>query len=461
LSSTLQKKPMHPSRLIAIAFGAVVAIGTILLATPIASKSGEATSIPDALFTAVSAVTVTGLTVVDTQLHWNMFGHVVIALLIQIGGFGIVGFATLIGYLLDGRISLQNRLSSSSESATAIAPNVKTLLLNILKMMLFFQTLGFIFLFFRFLTKYGYSVSEAFGHGLFHGISAFNNAGFSLYTDSLIGFADDGWILVPIFTAALLGSLGFPVLAEIRDRLRLIRYRLGKKVAPYTMPPQWSLNSRIILWSTLVLVVLGTLYVAVLEWNSSATLGQMDPLSKFMNSVFAAVMPRTAGFNAIDIAALNPATWLGMDMLMFIGGGSASTAGGIKIGTAVVLVFIIYTEIRGETAVNVGNRRLPRSIQRQALAIISLTSLAVLVATVVLRLTTDFTLDRILFEVISAVGTVGLSTGITADLPEAGKVMLSVLMFIGRLGPISVATALALRKTRRHFEYPRERPLIG
>jgi Trk-type K+ transport system membrane component len=150
-----------------------------------------------------------------------------------------------------------------------------------------------------------------------------------------------------------------------------------------------------------------------------------------------------------------------MDILMFIGGGSASTAGGIKIGTAVVLVFIIYTEIRGETAVNVGNRRLPRSIQRQALAIISLTSLAVLVATVVLRLTTDFTLDRILFEVISAVGTVGLSTGITADLPEAGKVMLSVLMFIGRLGPISVATALALRKTRRHFEYPRERPLIG
>jgi Trk-type K+ transport system membrane component len=150
-----------------------------------------------------------------------------------------------------------------------------------------------------------------------------------------------------------------------------------------------------------------------------------------------------------------------MDILMFIGGGSASTAGGIKIGTAVVLVFIIYTEIRGETAVNVGNRRLPRSIQRQALAIISLTSLAVLVATVVLRLTTDFTLDRILFEVISAVGTVGLSTGITADLPEAGKVMLSVLMFIGRLGPISIATALALRKTKRHFEYPRERPLIG
>lgn len=457
----MQKRPMHPSRLIAIAFGVVVAVGTALLATPLASKSGEATSVVDALFTAVSAVTVTGLGVVDTQLHWNMFGHVVIALLIQVGGFGIVGFATLIGYLLDGRISLQNRLSSSSESERQIAPDVKTLLFNILKMMLFFQTLGFIFLFFRFLTKYGYSVSEAFGHGLFHGISAFNNAGFSLYTDSLIGFADDGFILVPIFIAALLGSLGFPVLAEIRDRLKLVWYRLANKVAPYSMPPQWSLNSRIILWSSLVLVVLGTLYIALLEWNNAATLGQMDPVSKFINSVFAAVMPRTAGFNAVDTVALNPSTWLGMNLLMFIGGGSASTAGGIKIGTAVVLIFIVYTEIRGETAVNIGNRRLPRSIQRQALAIISLTSLAILVATVLLRLTTDFTLDRILFEVVSAVCTVGLSTGISADLHEPGKVMLSLLMFIGRLGPISIATALALRKTKRHFEYPRERPLIG
>jgi trk system potassium uptake protein TrkH len=404
---------------------------------------------------------VTGLGVVDTQLHWNMFGHAVIALLIQVGGFGIVGFATLIGYLLDGRISLQNRLSSSTESERQIAPDVKTLLFNILKMMLFFQTLGFIFLFFRFLTKYGYSVSEAFGHGLFHGISAFNNAGFSLYTDSLMGFANDGWILVPIFMATLLGSLGFPVLSEIRDRLKLRYLKFRNIDAKYSMPPQWSLNSRIILWSTLVLVVLGTLYVAVLEWNNQASIGQMDPLTKFINSIFAAVMPRTAGFNAIDISALNPATWLGMDLLMFIGGGSASTAGGIKIGTAVVLVFIIYTEIRGETAVNVGNRRLPRSIQRQALTIISLTSLAILAATVVLRLSTDFTLDRILFEVISAVCTVGLSTGITADLHDPGKVMLSILMFIGRLGPISVATALALRKSRRHFEYPRERPLIG
>jgi Trk-type K+ transport system membrane component len=163
----------------------------------------------------------------------------------------------------------------------------------------------------------------------------------------------------------------------------------------------------------------------------------------------------------MDISALNPATWLGIEILMFIGGASASTAGGIKLGTAVVLFYVIYTEIRGETAVNIGNRRLPRSMQRQALTIVTLTTFVILGAVALLRLTTDFSLDQILFEVVSATGTVGLSTGITADLPDHAKFLVSLLMLFGRLGPIVVATSLALRRTRRHFEYPKERPLIG
>ncbi|MCF8528855.1 MAG: TrkH family potassium uptake protein [Aquiluna sp.] len=452
---------MHPSRLIMLAFGSVVAVGTGLLASPLSSSSGKASSFADALFTAVSAVTVTGLTTVDTQFHWNTFGHVVIALLIQVGGFGIVGFATLIGFLLDGRVSVTSRLTTSTESALNLSPNIKTLLMNIVKMMAFFQGLLFIGLFVRFLTHYDYDLQTALAHGIFHAISAFNNAGFALYSDSLVGFARDGWIIVPVLTAAFMGSLGFPVLSELKERLRNQIARWRKRELPYLLPTQWSLNSRIILWASFVLVVGGAIYVGLLEWNNPATLGPLDPLSKIFDAVFASVMPRTAGFNAMDISALHPSTWLGMDTLMFIGGGSASTAGGIKIGTAIILFYIIYTEIRGETAVNIGNRRLPRSIQRQALTIISLTSLAVLSATIILRLTTDFTLDRILFEVISATCTVGLSTGITAELPDSGKIMLAVLMFIGRLGPVSVATALALRKTRRHFEYPRERPLIG
>ena len=456
-----RRRKMHPSRLIMLAFGGVVAVGTALLISPMTSADGKGTSFADALFTSVSAVTVTGLTTVDTELHWNMFGHVVIALLIQVGGFGIVGFATLIGFLLDGRVSLQSRLTTTSESAVNVSPDIKKLLINIVKMMAFFQGLLFIALFFRFVTKYQQDPLEALGQGLFHSVSAFNNAGFALYTDSLIGFARDGWIIVPVFMAAFIGSLGFPVLTEMKERLQNQLARFQKKSLPYMVPAQWSLNSRIILWASLVLVVLGAVYIAALEWNNPATLGALDPLSKVLDSIFASVMPRTAGFNAMDMSALHPSTWLGMDALMFIGGGSASTAGGIKIGTAIILFYIIYTEIRGETAVNIGNRRLPRSIQRQALTIISLTSLAILAATIAIRLTTDFTLDRILFEVISATCTVGLSTGITDQLHEPGKIMLAALMFIGRLGPVSVATALALRKTRRHFEYPRERPLIG
>jgi Trk-type K+ transport system membrane component len=172
-------------------------------------------------------------------------------------------------------------------------------------------------------------------------------------------------------------------------------------------------------------------------------------------------MPRSGGLNTLDISQMDTATWMGIDLLMFIGGGSASTAGGIKVTTMAVLIFIIYTEIRGETAVNVGDRRLPRSIQRQALTLVSLSSFAVLLTTLVFSATTEFSLDQLLFEVISATATVGLSTGITADLPDFAKVWLSVLMFIGRLGPVVVASALALRVTKRHYELPKERPLLG
>ena len=454
------KKQIHPSRLIVLAFLGVIAVGTALLMMPFTAVSGNATSFADALFTAASAVTVTGLTSVDTALHWNFYGDVVIALLIQIGGFGIVGFATLLGYLVDGRISLSSRVSARAEATVSGNPDIRKLITSILKMMLFFEALLFIFLFYRFFTEYGYDFQDAVGHGAFHAISAFNNAGFALYSDSLMSFARDGWIIIPIFFGAFMGSLGFPVLAEGWDRIKNSTNKfLGRKFV--FLPVQWSLNSRIILWASLVLVIGGTAYVAILEWNNPRTLGPLDPFTKILDSIFAAIMPRTAGFNAQDITAMHPSTWLGMDFLMFIGGGSASTAGGIKIGTAVVLAYIVFTEIRGETAVNIGNRRLPRSIQRQALTIVGLTASVSAFAIVIMRLTTEFPLDMIIFDVLSAVCTVGLSTGVTMDMHDPGKVMFAILMFIGRVGPVSMATALALRKAKRHFEYPKESPLIG
>ncbi|CAB4635022.1 unannotated protein [freshwater metagenome] len=454
------RKGLHPSQLIAIAFSAIILTGTLLLSLPIATQSGKSTPFIDALFTATSATTVTGLSTLNVETHWNLFGHVVIGFLIQIGGFGIVGFASLVAILLDGRVSLKTRLNATSEAGSN-APNVKQLLLNVLKIMLFFQVILAVVLTWRFATEYSYSFNDAIAHGVFHAISAFNNAGFSLYSDSMIRFARDGWILIPIFTTVFLASLGFPTIAEIRDRLGLKVARILKLAPGYSMPKQWSLNSRIVLWASFALLIFGTVAIALLEWNNPNTFGSLSSTQKVTDSIFASVMPRTAGFNALDVSKMEPTSWLVTSVLMFIGGASASTAGGIKLGTFVVLMFIVYTEIRGDTAVNIGNRRLPRSMQRQALTIVSLYVVVTIASIFILRLSTPFSLDAILLEVVSAVGTVGLSTGITAALPEHAKILLSLLMLFGRLGPIIVATSLALRTTKRHFEYPRERPLIG
>jgi potassium uptake TrkH family protein len=425
-----------------------------------ATNDGQSTPILDALFTATSATTVTGMSTLDVETHWSLFGHVVIAFLIQVGGFGIVGFASLVAILLEGRVSLKTRLNTTSESGTN-TPNVKNLLLNVLKIMLFFQLILAIVLTWRFSTEYEYSLNDAMAHGVFHAISAFNNAGFALYSDSMIQFARDGWILVPIFTTVFLASLGFPTIIELRDRLGLKMATLFKSKPNYSMPKQWSLNTRIVLWASFALLILGTCAIAFIEWNNPNTLGSLNPVQKIIDSIFASVMPRTAGFNSLDVSQMQPTSWLVSSILMFIGGASASTAGGIKVGTFVVLLYIVYTEIRGDTAVNVGNRRLPRSMQRQALTIVSLYLLVIVGAVLIMRLTTEFTLDQLVFEIVSAVGTVGLSTGITGQMPDHGKIILSLLMLFGRLGPIIVATSLALRRTRRHFEYPKERPLIG
>lgn len=461
LSEMPKLSRLSATQLIAAAFTALVLLGTFLLMLPAASKAGTITNFFDALFTSTSAVTVTGLTTLDSETHWSTTGHVILALLIQIGGFGIIGFATLVGYLIEGRVSLKNRISATSESSATKQPDIKTLLKNIAKLMLFFQLVLFLFLTVRLFAEYGYSFEKALAHGGFHAISAFNQSGFSLYTDSLMGFANDGWIIAPVFLISTLAGFGFPVMAEMRDRLKLKLYRLFGKTADYSMPAQWSLNSRIILWASLFLLVVGAIGIAISEWNNPGTLGALEPIQKIMASIFTSSMPRSTGLHIIETSAMFTSTWLGIDLLMFVGGASASTAGGIKIGTAVVLLYIVYTEIRGDAAVNVGNRRLPRSMQRQALTIVTLYIFVVIGAIFLLRFTTNFTLDQLIFEVISAAGTVGLTTGITPELPDHAKFLLSLLMLFGRLGPIVVATSLALRKTKRHFELPKERPLIG
>ncbi|WP_308727231.1 MULTISPECIES: potassium transporter TrkG [unclassified Arthrobacter] len=282
---------------------------------------------------------------------------------------------------------------------------------------------------------------------MFHAVSAFNNAGFALYSDSLMGFVDDPWISLPVSFAIILGGLGFPVLVQLR--------RYGRNTL------KWSMNTRLVLLMTALLLLGGTVFITAMEWNNPETLGTLDPAARVLAGFFHSVQTRTAGFNSIDIGAMHPASWLGMDVLMFIGAGPAGTAGGIKVTTAAVLLFIILTELRGETAVNVLGKRLSRSIHRQALTVTLLGTAAVFAGTMGLLLLTPYSLDRCLFEATSAFATVGLSTGITPDLPDGGKTILIALMYLGRVGVLSLGSALALRDRKALYELPKERPAIG
>lgn len=453
-------KRVNPARTVARVFGLAIIVGTFILSLPISRTANTFGGFLEAAFTSVSAVCVTGLSTVDVSTYWTPFGHLMILLMIKLGGFGIVTFAVFLGILLARRVGLNSRMVGSAEMPGLDQGNPRRLIWKI-----FIATSSFEFIVstavaLRLWLGYGYELGDAIWYGVFHAISAFNNAGFALYADSLMGFAADGWMLMPLNLAVILGGLGFPVLFELGRRIigRVKASQIGGVIESRL---HWTLSTRLVLWSTLVLLIFGTVYFAVIEWNNPATIGQMGPLEKLLNSFTQSVMPRTAGFNSVNIGEVYPATLMGMDIMMFIGGGSASTAGGIKLTTAAVLLFIVWTEIRGETAVNVGSRRLPRSIQRQALTIISLASLAVITSTILISLTTDFTTDQIFFEVVSAFGTVGLSTGITPQMPAFGQFILMALMFGGRLGLVVVATALAVRQTKVHFEYPKERPLIG
>lgn len=439
--------PRHPAQVIVLGFAAAILAGTLLLTLPTSRVGPGGAGFLEALFTATSAVCVTGLTVVDTPAYWTGVGQVTILALIQIGGFGIMSFASLLGVLLARRMGLRSRISTAAETKSTGIGDVRSILVGILRTTLLVEGVTAVILAGRFHLGYGRPPAESVWLGVFHAVSAFNNAGFALFSDNLTGFVGDPWICLPVAGAVILGGLGFPVLFELR---RHFRY-----------PRKWLMTTKLVLSGTLVLLVLGTVFITAVEWSSPATLGPLPPGERVLAGFFQSTMTRTAGFNSVDIGQLHPVTLLAMDVLMFIGGGPAGTAGGLKITTFGVLFFILYTEISGGNAVNVFGKRLPRSVHRQAISIVLLAGGLVITATMVLMLITDFGLDRILFEVVSAFGTVGLSTGITAGIPSVGQVILILVMFAGRLGPVTLASALALRSRPLQYEYPKERPLIG
>ncbi|ACZ29468.1 H(+)-transporting two-sector ATPase [Xylanimonas cellulosilytica DSM 15894] len=439
-----------PARLALAVFLGVCVLVTLLLSAPWATASGHRAPFVDALFTAVSAVCVTGLTVVDTATYWSTWGLVSILVAIKVGGFGVMTLASILGLAVSRRIGLTQRLLTASETRTDRLGEVGSLVRVVIVTTTTLELVVAAMLLPRFLALHE-SVGTAVWHSVFYGVSAFNNAGFVPTSEGLTPHVGDWLLDLPIILGVFVGALGFPVVLNIMNTRR----------KGYRGWNRWSLHTKLTIVTSLALVALGWLLMAVLEWNNPATFGPLPTNEKVLASLFAGVMPRSAGFSAVDVGAMHEGTWVVTDALMFVGGGSASTGGGIKVTTLAVMLLAIRAEARGDRDIEAFGRRIPSDTLRVAIAVVFLGATAVLVTTIALMEITGLPLDRVLFEVISAFATCGLSTGITADLPDAGKYLLSALMFVGRTGTMTFAAALALRDRRRIVRFPEERPIIG
>jgi trk system potassium uptake protein len=445
---------LSPVRIIPMGLFAVIVLGAALLLTPLAVQSvSEGGSGPEgsppavvAVFTATSATAVTGLVVVDTPTYWSTFGHAVLLGLFQIGGLGIATLGSLVGLAVLRRFGLSSMLAARQETRGFDLGEIRTILPRLLLTTAVIEGAVSVVLFLRFLVHYSEPLDRALWLGVFHGVSAFNNAGFALFSDSLIGFAGDPWIVVPVMTAVILGGLGFPVLVEL---------------ARFRRPSAWSLHTQLVIATSAVLLVGAAVTLGSLEWGNSETIADMAMPTKLLAVAFMAVTPRSSGFATIDYAGMGEAARFVTDALMFVGAGSAGTSGGIKVGTLAVLALAVYAEARGDEDVHAFGRRIATATVRQALAVLGFSIALTGVAIVVLLQLTDFELSDTIFEAVSATAVVGLSTGVTADLPEAAMWFVTGCMFVGRVGPVAVAAAVATKQRRRLYRLPEARPLIG
>ncbi len=482
-----------PARSITLSFAVLCGLGTLLLMLPMMRTGPGSASPAVALFTAVSATCVTGLAVVDTPTYWSMAGQVAILVLIQIGGFGIQALGTLWILLLNRKLGTASRLAAQAETGVLTQGDVRQVLTALAVITLTVESVVAAILGARFWSHYDLPLGEAAWKGIFHSISAFNNAGFALASDSLISYGQDPLILGPIALAIVLGGLGFLVIVEIFRRAtgargvvprrrspqmtpdevvargselsRRSRYRMGDfhpERFGFGNPIPLSLHTRLMLIGTAVMMLVGTLGFGLFEWTNPDTLGAMSWWEKGLQAVFSGgITPRTAGFNTVDYGAVIPETRLLTDALMFIGGGSGSTAGGIKVTTLMILIVAARAEIRGHQDVNVLDRRIPNTTVRVAISVAMISLSAVLIGTMALQALTDLSQDLALFEVTSALATVGLSANVTPGLPQTAQLLLVALMFLGRVGPLTLASSLSLRSSARDYRLPEGRPMIG
>lgn len=435
-----------PARLALGTFALIIGIITALLMLPISSSSDTSAPFVDVLFTAVSAVCVTGLTTVDTATYWSPFGQAVIAAGIVVGGLGVMTLASILGFAVSRHLGLTQRMLATQETGTGAMGQISLLLKAVIATSLTMQALLAAVFLPRFLSM-GIDPVRAVWDAVFMAISVFNNAGFVILPEGLAPHVTDWWMLIPIILGTTVGAIGFPVIMDVAKNLRT--------------PRRWRLHTKLTLSTYLILAFVGALALALTEWNNPATLGAIDTPSKILNAMLAGVNSRSSGLSALDVGAMQTQTHFVQDILMMIGGGSASTAGGVKVTTFAVLVLAVIAEARGDRDIETFGRRIPTSAVRLAVAV-SLLGLALVAVSVVLLLSmTNYSLDIILFETASAFATVGLSTGITPILPVGAKYVLIFLMFAGRTGSMTVAAALALRERSRVIRMPEERPIIG
>lgn len=437
----------HPAQIVVAAFAATIFAGAGLLLLPFATAGPGSAPPITALFTATSAVCVTGLVTVDTPTYWSGFGQGVILLLIQLGGFGIMTLASLAALFVSHKLGLRSRLLARAETGALDLGDVRTILLGVVRLTALFEGVVALLLFARFWISYDEGLLRSVWLAVFHSISAFNNAGFALFSDNLIGFADDPFVLMVLGGAVVAGGLGFPVWMELRNNPR--------------RPGRWTLHTKLVVSMTVALLLVGTVAMTAFEWDNPETLGSLSSADTVVNGVFASITPRTAGFNSFDYGDANPETVLVTTLLMFIGAGPAGTAGGVKVTTVAVLALMVWAELRGDPDVSRFSRRIPASAQRQALAVVVIGLVALFAGNLALLATSPFDIGSTLFEAASAFGTVGLSVGITPELAAPPQLVLSVLMFLGRVGPITLGTALVLRERDRLYRFPEERPIIG
>ena len=441
----------HAESILTLGFLALILLGTVLLALPIAAKSGQSIGLFDSLFTSTSAVCVTGLVVVDTGTTFSLFGQIVLIVLIQVGGLGFMVFATMLMVMLGRRISIRGRMLIRESMNASSLSDLGSLTMLYLLLSLTIELVGAVTLCFRFVPLYGWK------HGtwmaLFHSVSAFCNAGFDLFGNyaSLTAFSGDPLVLLTVASLIILGGLGFSVILETA------RNRQGFR--------NLSLHTRIVLMTTLVLLLAGTVFYWIVERTNAETLAGCSEGEKILNAFFQSVTMRTAGFNSFDLSGFRDGSKLFSSLLMIIGASPASTGGGIKTTTIATLTLLMLSVVRGESEVNVARRRLSDDISRRALTVSVLFLTTLLTGTLIISLIENgrFPLEDILFEASSAMGTVGVSAIGTPNLSPASKAILLSMMFLGRIGPLTLAVAVAKRQggIRTVSKYPEERIMIG